>query len=784
MTRPSRFTSGFRLPTPTGWGLIVGAAILAVGLAVLAGGTPRLRLEPRVLSTVTQSSLPVNALGIGVHDFALLNKRNELVLWRLVGNEIRALWQYNFEGTTIFGTVRDVDEDGLDEICVATEDSAGAWAVVLARDERVVARLGPERDSTAGPAGRKPCSLNPLEILPDSSGRTALLCSVTTLSHRPRGVALYDVATSRRLWFYPMGAWPDCFTKGDLLGDGRTALVVGGTSVANGLDINGTDDSHAVVVALDGSGRRLWQTRLAEDFARVSVLALAGPRGQPGRVVAAVKSHRANNPEPCALAVLDGRTGAVLKKREFAFGLGLLRLLDATRGIFVVGCGDGIVRAFDAALQPHGEYRAPLAIEAWGCADLAGDGRTYVVASTTTEVLILDERLRLRSRTRLAAPASDPVAMVVAGAGVGRSRLLTPLGAAVLYDIETVPPLLDPRRLATVLGMALLGGALVSVQGRMLRVRRLPTIRESRDFLVDYRQVRHDIFDEVRPFGALWNWAHETVADAPVPLDAFESARDQFLQIGRGSLERFIARARELRVSTEYVSRMRLTLRDLDALLAEPAEGPGGELAVRARRVAQAMRGLSDACGAAYREVAERSPCRPDRVVGSVLLANQGTLGERSIVLHVDMDSGSDMPVLFDAGELREVVGQLMANALAALDGVPDPELVVRVGLDPADGRHVIVRIVDNGPGIAAELREVVFQPGYSSREGGGFGLGHAREVTRAWRGDLVVDDPPEGRGAALRLMLLVLFPFETRRGGAAARQAPGPGGDRVGGGA
>jgi len=773
VTPPSGITSRLRPPTATGWGLIAGAAILLAGLGLLLRQPPSLHLEPRVLSTVTQGSLPVNALGIGVDDFALLGKRNELVLWRLIGHEIRALWQHNFEGTTIFGTVRDLDGDGLDEIAVATEDSAGAWAVVLSRDDKVLARLGPERDSTAGPAERKPCTINPVAMLVDSVTGRGLVCAITTLSHRPRGVALYDAATWRRRWFFPMGAWPDCYTSGDLLGDGRTVLVVGATSVANGLDINGTDDGHAVVVALAAAGRRLWQTRMAEDFARVSVLAMGGQPGRPARVIAAVKSHRASNPAPCALAVLDGRTGAVLKSREFAFGLGLLRPLDEARGIFGLGCGDGVVRAFDGDLQQVAQYRAPSAIEAWGCADLAGDGRKSVVASTTTEILLLDERLRLQSRTRLDAPASQPLPLIIADAGVGRVRLLTPLGTAMLYDVHTVPPLFDPSRLATLLGAALLGGVVVSVGGRTLRRRRLPTLRESRDFLVDYRQVRHDILDEVRPFGALWNWAHEAVADTPVPLDVFERARDEFLGIGHGTLERFITRAREMRVGTECVNRMRVRLRELDALLTAPVQGSDGELALRARGVAQAMRSLSDACGEAYREVAERAPCRPDRVVGAVLAANQGAMAERGVALHMDLEAGGGMPVLFDDGELREVVAQLVTNALAAMDGVPEPELTVRVGLDPADGRHVILRIADNGPGIAPELRETVFQPGYSSREGGGFGLGHAREVARAWRGDLVIDAPPGGRGAARRLMGLVLFPFEPRRARPAAR--PGP---------
>jgi signal transduction histidine kinase len=296
---------------------------------------------------------------------------------------------------------------------------------------------------------------------------------------------------------------------------------------------------------------------------------------------------------------------------------------------------------------------------------------------------------------------------------------------------------------------------------------------------VDYRQVRHDILDDVRPFGALWNWAHEAVADAPVPLATFESARDQFTTIGRGTLDRFIARAGTLRVDGECVERMRGLLRELELLLHQPVQGSREELAERARQAARTMRALSDACAVAYRQVAERGPCRADRAVQDALLAKQGSLVQRGVAVHSFMGAGAGVPVLFDSGELRELVGQLLENALAALEGVPDPELHVSVRLDPLDCRHVVVRVIDNGPGIAAELRETVFQPDYSSRPGGGFGLGHAREVARAWRCDLVIDDPPEGRGAVLRLVLAVLFPFEEGSTGAAGEDRRQPAGSR-----
>jgi signal transduction histidine kinase len=752
------------------------AAIL--GITVLSRGSARVNLEPRPFASGSFTSAPVNALGNAEDDLVLLSTR-ALLMARLMEGEFRTLWQYNFDSRIQLAPAMDVDGDGLDEICVATRDSAGAWAEVFSRAGARMARLGPMRDSLLVPPSSGECHLLPVAVLADSGGARALACLALTMEHRPRGIALYDPATANRRWFLPMGAWPEAVVATDLVASGPQQLLVGGNSTANGLDLNGTDDRHACVLALDATGRLLWRTVVAQEFAGVTLLPLAARPGRAREIVVAVRSHRAHNPEPCMLAVLDGRTGEILRRRDFPGSLGQPRLLDPTRGDFVVGCADGTLRTFDHELRQIGQYRARSAIEAWSCADLAGDGMKSVIASTNREILILDERLRLQGRHPFDAPGSGPTRLATLRAGMKSYRVLSTERSIVIFDVRRVPPLSDPRRVGGVLAGGLLCGVAAAALWPAGRRGRLPSVRESRDFLVDYRQVRHDIFDEVRPFGALWNWAHEAVADAPLPRAAFESARDQFTMIGRGTLDRFIARAGTLQVDGECVERMRGLLRELESLLHQPVQGPRQELAERARRAARTMRALSDACAAAYRQVAEREPCRVDRAVQDALRAKQAGLAQRGVAVHSFVGAGAGVPVLFDSGELRELIGQLLENALAALAGVPDPELHVNVRLDPLDCRHVVVRVMDNGPGIAAGLRETVFQPDHSSRPGGGFGLGHAREVARAWRSDLVIDDPPEGRGAVLRLMLAVLFPFEEGRTDAAGADRPQPVGSR-----
>jgi signal transduction histidine kinase len=63
------------------------------------------------------------------------------------------------------------------------------------------------------------------------------------------------------------------------------------------------------------------------------------------------------------------------------------------------------------------------------------------------------------------------------------------------------------------------------------------------------------------------------------------------------------------------------------------------------------------------------------------------------------------------------------------------------------EGTQVIVSIVDDGPGLAAEDLERIFEPGYSTRtEGAGLGLSLARRMAAAAGAELVARPGPGGR--------------------------------------
>jgi PAS domain S-box-containing protein len=94
----------------------------------------------------------------------------------------------------------------------------------------------------------------------------------------------------------------------------------------------------------------------------------------------------------------------------------------------------------------------------------------------------------------------------------------------------------------------------------------------------------------------------------------------------------------------------------------------------------------------------------------------------------------TEFPVEFTVdgfpGELRQVFTNLIANAAEAAG--PSGTVTVRVTpsparLDPAGSKHgpgALIEVIDNGPGIAPEVREHLFQPFFTTKGERGTGLG------------------------------------------------------------
>ena len=129
-----------------------------------------------------------------------------------------------------------------------------------------------------------------------------------------------------------------------------------------------------------------------------------------------------------------------------------------------------------------------------------------------------------------------------------------------------------------------------------------------------------------------------------------------------------------------------------------------------------------------------------DEVVHRAAMA----LGPRPVPVDIELDDRLPS-VIADAALLGHVVGNIMDNAVkwSPADGT--------VIVDASEVDHSVhLRVIDRGPGIPTELRQVVRQPfqrhdDSASIEGTGLGLAVADGLGRLMGIDLIFDDTPGG---------------------------------------
>jgi signal transduction histidine kinase len=129
-------------------------------------------------------------------------------------------------------------------------------------------------------------------------------------------------------------------------------------------------------------------------------------------------------------------------------------------------------------------------------------------------------------------------------------------------------------------------------------------------------------------------------------------------------------------------------------------------------------------------------------------------------------ECASDAHVLADAGQLQQVLTNLVLNARDAIEGAGQISISCRV-MDGSDSRldflerraRKVVRILvrDTGAGIAAGDLPHVFDPAFSTKsKGTGLGLAITRQIIRR-HGGAIVARSTHGHGAAFHIYLPAL---------------------------
>jgi two-component system C4-dicarboxylate transport sensor histidine kinase DctB len=113
----------------------------------------------------------------------------------------------------------------------------------------------------------------------------------------------------------------------------------------------------------------------------------------------------------------------------------------------------------------------------------------------------------------------------------------------------------------------------------------------------------------------------------------------------------------------------------------------------------------------------------------------------------------ADPYALAEATRLEQVVLNLLANALDAVGGRPDPVVAVEAF---TEGDRVILSVSDNGAGVPEALRERIAEPFFTTKETGeglGLGLAISRAIVAEY-GGMLDFAPREGGGTRFTVSL------------------------------
>ncbi|MCM2279521.1 MAG: ATP-binding protein [Oligoflexia bacterium] len=164
-----------------------------------------------------------------------------------------------------------------------------------------------------------------------------------------------------------------------------------------------------------------------------------------------------------------------------------------------------------------------------------------------------------------------------------------------------------------------------------------------------------------------------------------------------------------------------------------------------------------------------KAPVDLAETLESVLATYASVCEKQGVRVDWKLESGSSFRVLGDRDLLEQVLGNLLRNALQALEGRPgieeafkeapeEPRIAWAMG--SAESGSVWLRIEDNGPGIPEELRPRLFTPFVTTRaQGTGLGLSFVKKVLEDHGGAIrcCEREREPGRGAVFELTIPAL---------------------------
>jgi CheY-like chemotaxis protein/two-component sensor histidine kinase len=173
------------------------------------------------------------------------------------------------------------------------------------------------------------------------------------------------------------------------------------------------------------------------------------------------------------------------------------------------------------------------------------------------------------------------------------------------------------------------------------------------------------------------------------------------------------------------------------------------------QRRAELIGNAADRCGRIVKTFLAMARQKPpdsqsvdlNEIVSDTLEVLKYTLGQSAI--YVEDSLAENLPMVWgDPDQLGQIILNLVVNAQHALETVEGERRIGITTTDEFDTNTVVLRILDNGPGIPRALQNRIFEPFFTTKEvglGTGLGLALTRKIVEAHGGSIDLGDTVTG---------------------------------------
>jgi PAS domain S-box-containing protein len=153
-----------------------------------------------------------------------------------------------------------------------------------------------------------------------------------------------------------------------------------------------------------------------------------------------------------------------------------------------------------------------------------------------------------------------------------------------------------------------------------------------------------------------------------------------------------------------------------------------------------------------------RLPINVNEIAREVLQSLHGQLNDHGVAAHTEL--ASELPLVEGhPGQLRQVLSNLVHNAMEAMDGTKDQARVLRVRTSRHGSDSIMVAVEDSGPGIDPKRLNSIFDAFVTTKTHGmGLGLAICRLIVQRHEGELFASSDGKN-GARFEFVLPTVSP-------------------------